>query len=86
MTGGHDVEILAESNHCRHLPSLIKVSFALLELEVFAHHTLEHILHVFNDRLKVRRRIVRACNIDVILRPIRDGGVYGRNGYESIGL
>jgi hypothetical protein len=84
---GHEVETLAESNRCRHLPSLLKVvNFALLELEVFAHHALEHVLHVFNDSFKVRCRIVRACDIDVILCPIGDGGVYRGDGHESIGL
>jgi len=86
MTGGHKVGILAESNHCRYPPSLIKVNFALLELEVFPHNTLEHIPHIINDRLKVRCRIVRACDIDIIFPPVGNGGVYGRDGHEPIGL
>ena len=46
--------------------SRLRLDIALLEYEVLADHALPNILHVLDDGLEVRRRVVGASDEDVV--------------------
>ena len=55
-------------------PLGLNLNLALLEYEVRAHHPLPDVLHVLDNSLKVRGRVVRTSDEDVV------GFAAGRRG------
>ncbi len=60
----------------------LNVDVALLKHEILAVHSLPDVLHVVDDSLEVRSRVVRAGDEDVVGLAAGRGGIYGGDGDE----
>ena len=68
----------------RHADRLsLDVDLTLLEHEVLADHPLPDVLHVLDNSLEVRGRVVRTSDEDVVVLAVCCGSVQRRDGNES---
>ena len=61
----------------------LDLDLPLLEHEVLADHPLPDVLHVLDNSLEVRGRVVRTSDEDVVVLAVCCGSVQRRDGDES---